>query len=180
MSSGDRSDFGRIQGHIPARNDDATDPVKIGGHASIGLPEPVEDGQLVDTYHDEFGRIVTLIGGSPEIASDTVGPKTVLVTDTGTTEIVAAQGATQSVRVSSIYCSNNDPDASLTVTINGFGEPPRMQAHLRFDGGGVVWSFEPNGWVLAGNLALHAALTVASTYGVSVNTQFNVIATPAP
>lgn len=180
MSSGDRSDFGRIQGHIPARNEDGTDPVKIGGHASAALPEPVEDGHLVDTFHDLHGRIVTLVGGPPEVASDTVGPKTVLVTSTADTEIVAAQGAANSVRVSSIYCSNEDPTESLTITIKGSDGLVRTRGHLRFDGGGFVWSFEPNGWVLGGDMALRAALTVASTFGVSVNAQFNVIVTPTP
>jgi len=173
-----RGDFGRVHGRIPAYNADGTDPVKIGGLAWAGTPTPGTNLYLINTWHDLYGRIVVLLNGPPTVTADsTKGPKSVSVISDVTTVVVASPGIGNSIRVSSVYCSNVDPTFSLDINLKE-DSTTRTKGHLRLDGGGVVWSYEPGGWILGNGLAFTAALNTTSLSGIQVNVQYQVIATP--
>lgn len=138
MSDSSRADFGRVQGILPAYQADATDPIKIGGLAWSGIPTPSTNLQLVNTWHDLYGRVAVLINGQPTVTADsTKGPKTVAVVSPVDTVVITSPGTTNSIRVSSIYCSNIDPTSSINISLKE-SATTRVLNKMHLDGGGVV------------------------------------------
>jgi len=179
LGDSSRSDFGRVQGVLPHDEVDATDPVGIGGRAKTSLPTAVADGDVVKTLHDVYGRIVVIPFGPPVVTADgTKGPESVAVLSPVDTVLIASPGTTNSIRVSSIYASNLDPTYSINLSVKE-GSTTRVLSKLHLDGGGYVFSFEPDGWVLGANLALLGALNATYlTTGVQANVMYRVIPTP--
>lgn len=175
MSEG-RADFGRVQGVLPHGEADGSDPVKIGGRAHTSLPTAEAHGDIVNTLHDKFGRLIIASAIEAVTADSTKGPKSVVVSSPVDTVVIASPAVGSSIRVSSIFASNINPTFSFGLSIKESGTA-RCVARLHLDGGGYVWSFEPGGWVLGNGIALIAALD-ATLSSAQVNVQYQVIATP--
>lgn len=176
MSEGGRADFGRVQGVLPAYTADGEDPIKIGGHAWAGLPTPATDAQIVNTWHDLYGRIIVAFENAL-VTTTTKGPITASVTGIADTAILASPALASSYRISSIYASNLDPTYSINLSLKQ-GATTRITAKLHLDGGGWVWSFEPGGWILDSAQALLGVLNTTSTAGVQVNVMYRLGPTP--
>lgn len=151
----------------------AGNPLLMGGRASDLEPTAVSlDGDAVAVWLDRLGRVVTVGGHPPQLASATHGPKTLNVTASGDTALVAAPGASLSIYVTGFWLSNNA--ATKIKALLRDGTTARYGGTLAADGGGVTRNNISPPWKLAANAALNVNLP--STGDVEASVEFFVAA----
>lgn len=67
----------RVEGNVAHDAADSGNPVKMGGKASTSTPAAVANGDRVDTFHDERGRVAVFDGNSTLSVDDGGGTLTV-------------------------------------------------------------------------------------------------------
>jgi hypothetical protein len=156
----------------------AGNPVLIGGRANQTEPAAVADADAVYSWMDQQGRTVVVLNFPANVAADdTHGPKSVTITATTNTQLLAAPGAGQSIYVTRAKASNTSATKTICNlveggTAGGTDGTIRDSASLAADGGGYVDRFDPP-WKLAANTALFGRLGTSVT-DVRVNLMYFV------
>ena len=134
---------------------DSGNPLKTGGKAVSAEPAAVADGDRVHFVADLCGRQIVAPYCNPE--NIVTGYNSSAITDTTSTQIVAAQGAGVRFYCTSITVTNADADTGTLVQItDGSGGAVLWQGYAREDGGGATITF-PTPIRTSANTALHAA-----------------------
>jgi hypothetical protein len=109
-----------IDGAVAHDAADAGKPVKIGGKASSSAPTAVAAADRVDAFFDLLGRMVISPNMPPQVRSgDTVGPKTVTITATTNTALLAAPGAGLCLHILKIRPGNTSPTLTRLDIVEG-------------------------------------------------------------
>lgn len=95
-----------------------SNPVQIAGRANETEPTRVADGDVVRTWHDLEGRMVTMLYfPARPAASGTHGPLHARTTSSGDTTLIATPGANQSIYVTGVHTSLSTAGGSATVSL---------------------------------------------------------------
>lgn len=157
-----------VHGIEPEDSAVSGNPVAVGGRANANEPTAVNDGDVVYDWRDLQGRTVGVKNFPAVVSGANHGPKTVTLSTTTQTDIVAAPGAGLSVYVTSISCSNTSA-TKVRIDLKD-GTTVRWSMELAADGGGFVQEFNPP-WKITANTAFTAQLSAAVT-DVRVNCHF--------
>lgn len=150
----------------------AGNPVLLGARSNENEPTDVSaDGEAVHLWATRKGALIVYQNFPPNVAATgTHGPNTSTLTTTSDVALVAAPGASLSVYVASVDCSNTS--ATLTRVDLKDGTTIRAAFAVAASGGGFVREFNPP-WKITANTAVNAALGTAVT-DVRCNTHFYV------
>lgn len=148
----------------------ANNPVGIGGRANATEPAEVSaDGDLVHAWLDRKGRLVLVSEHPPaEPSSGAHGPVSVNATASGTTTVIAAPAAGQSIHVTSVLLSNQGAAKVRASLRAGTGGADRLRGTLAADGGGLREGYAP-AWKLPAATALVVNLGAAGDVDVNVH-----------
>jgi hypothetical protein len=165
-----------IDGAIAHDAVDAGKPMKIGGKASSGPPTAVAAADRVDAFFDLFGRLVSNLYMPPQVRSgDTIGPKTVTVTATTNTALLAAPGASTSLNITRVKVGNTSATLTRLDLVEGGTDGAADgtvvdSMPLAANGGGYMCAFDPP-YKLPANTAFKARLGTGVT-DVRVNLMY--------
>lgn len=144
----------------------AGNPVRVGGRAVNSELAAVANGDAVDLVATLAGKLVNLPYANPEQqVSGTAGP----ITDTSTTQVIAAQGADVKIYITEVLVTNGDDTTPTLVTIQDEDDNALWKGWAQDNGGGYAQTFRIPIPVTA-NKAIEAVCgTAGATVYVSVN-----------
>lgn len=160
------SDAIEIQGDAAHDAAIAGNPVRLGGRAINSELTAVANGDAVDLVATLAGKLVNLPYANPEQqVSGTAGP----ITDTSTTQVIAAQGAGVKIYITEVLVTNGDDTTPTLVTIQDEDDNALWEGWAQDNGGGYSQTFRVPIPVPA-NKAIEAVCgTAGATVYVSIN-----------
>ncbi|MEE8262730.1 MAG: hypothetical protein V3R83_09740 [Gammaproteobacteria bacterium] len=165
---GDGANARQVEGIEAADAAVSGNPVAVGGRANANEPTAVSNGDAVYDWRDLQGRTVGVNNFPAVVSGANHGPKTITLSSTTQTDVVAAPGAGQSVYVTGISASNTSSTFARLDLKDG--TTVRVSMGLAADGGGFVMEFNPP-WKITANTAFTSQLSATVT-DVRVNAHF--------
>lgn len=100
------------RGNVAHDAADAGNPIKIGARAVTALIAAVANNDRTDLTADKFGRVLALVAPLDQTVSGSID-----LTDTTTTDVIAAPGASTALVITNLEVVNGDPTVGTFVEI---------------------------------------------------------------
>lgn len=153
-----------VVGNVAHGSADSGAPLKIGGRAETSMQAAEADGDRVDALFDKFGRIASIAAPLDNRVSGSID-----LTDTTTTDVIAAPGASIAIVVTDIEVSNGD--ATVGTFVEVFDDATKKwKGFAGALGGGFSQSNSDGLFVCTANKAVRAkCVTTSSETSVNVS-----------